>query len=290
MNLRDLTAAVSVLLLGIAGLAHAQTPTPAERASAATYQRVPAEQAAELKVGNRPIVTFRSQFLSRVPSIGLQDGGQVHGLFSAQANTADYGLGSNLNTSYAGSRVGVTGAFAARRIGDIRVGCGVDSHAAVTRFLGVRSDVLMPDRLPETGFRQYGAQATVNWLPGSNHHVLASYRRGYQDRGQRYDQLLGGDGNLVADLRDLTLDLFFARYERIGAGWFDEASITGSEDFVDAVTSTASTPRPWVRSRTTAVVASRRSTRPRPPARVTIAVVHSRRSIPMRLTGTTRKR
>ena len=168
------------------------------------------------------------QFLSRVPSIGLQDGGQVHGLFSAQANTADYGLGSNLNTSYAGSRVGVTGAFAARRIGDIRVGGGVDSHAAVTRFLGVRSDVLMPDHLPETGFRQYGAQATVNWLPGSNHHVLASYRRGYQDRGKRYDQLLGGDGNLVADLRDLTLDLFFARYERIGAGWFDEVSVTGS--------------------------------------------------------------
>ncbi len=42
------------------------------------------------------------QFLSRVPSIGLQDGGQVHGLFSAQANTADYGLGSNLNSLVCG--------------------------------------------------------------------------------------------------------------------------------------------------------------------------------------------
>ncbi len=68
MNLRDLTAAVSVLLLGIAGLAHAQTPTPAEGATAATYERVPAGQAAELKVGNRPIITFRSQFLSRLPA------------------------------------------------------------------------------------------------------------------------------------------------------------------------------------------------------------------------------
>ena len=58
--------------------------------------------------------------------------------------------------------------------------------------------------------------------------MLASYRRGQQDDGKRYDQLLGGDGNLVADLRDLTLDLFFVRYERIGAGWFDEVSVTGS--------------------------------------------------------------
>jgi hemoglobin/transferrin/lactoferrin receptor protein len=168
------------------------------------------------------------QFLSRVPSIGLRAGDQVHGLFSAQANTADYGIGSNLTASYAASRVGFTGALAARRIGDIRVGGGIDSHAAVTRFLGVPSNVLMDERLPETGFLQYGGQATVNWLPSTDHHVLASYRRGYQDRGKRYDQLLGGDGNLVADLRDLSLDLFFLRYERIGAGWFDEMSVTGS--------------------------------------------------------------
>jgi hemoglobin/transferrin/lactoferrin receptor protein len=168
------------------------------------------------------------QFLSRVPSIGLRDGDRVHGLFSAQANSVDYGIGSNLTASYAASRVGFTGAFAARRIDDIRVGGGIDSHAAVTRFLGVPSNVLMDEHLPETGFRQYGAQATVNWVLGTNNHVLASYRRGYQDRGKRYDQLLGGDGNLVADLRDLSLDLFFLRYERIGAGWFDEMSFTGS--------------------------------------------------------------
>src|SRR6188472_2126131 len=67
MTSRDLTAAVSVLLLGITDLARAQTPaTPG--GAAATYERVPAEQAAELKVGNRPILTFRSQFLSRPPA------------------------------------------------------------------------------------------------------------------------------------------------------------------------------------------------------------------------------
>src|SRR6185436_21053600 len=45
-----------------------------------------------------------------------------------------------------------------------------------------------------------------------------------QADGKRYDQLIGGDGNLVADLRDLTLDLFQVKVVRQGLGPFDEAS------------------------------------------------------------------
>ena len=40
---------------------------------------------------------------------------------------------------------------------EIRPGKGIDSHAAVTRFLGVSSDTLMDARLPDTEFAQYGA-------------------------------------------------------------------------------------------------------------------------------------
>ena len=57
---------------------------------------------------------------------------------------------------------------------------------------------------------------------------MLQYLRHTPGRGRRYDQLLGGDGNLIADLRDLTLDFFYARYERIGAGWFDDASVAYS--------------------------------------------------------------
>src|SRR4029450_13996757 len=110
-------------------------------------------------------------------------------------------------------RVGALFAGAARRIGDLRVGGGVDSHAAVTRFLGVPSNVLMPAHLPETGFQQYGGQGALHWPPGANDHLVTSYRHGRQNDGKRYDQLLGGDGNLIADLQDLTLDLLYARYE-----------------------------------------------------------------------------
>ena len=52
--------------------------------------------------------------------------------------------------------------------------------------------------------------------------------RTHQDGGKRYDQLLGGDGNLISELNDLSLDLFSARLERLGAGWFDDASLTYS--------------------------------------------------------------
>ena len=41
--------------------------------------------------------------------------------------------------------------------------------------------------------------------------------RTVQDGGERYDQLLGGDGNLISELNDLSLDLFSARLERLGA-------------------------------------------------------------------------
>src|SRR5581483_9148114 len=168
------------------------------------------------------------QFLSRVPAIGVAGRRPFGGLVAATGNTADAGVGANFTGSYAAPRLGLLAAAAGRRIGDLRVGGGVDSHAAVTRFLGVPSNVLMPSHLPDTGFRQYGAQVSMNWLPGENAHVVASYRRGQQDGGKRYDQLLGGDGNLLADLRDLTLDLFYVRYERLNTGWFDSLSTTGS--------------------------------------------------------------
>lgn len=168
------------------------------------------------------------QFLSRMPSIGITNGRRFGGLFSAGGNTADESIGANFTGSYAGSRFGLLFAGAGRRIGDLRVGGGIDSHAAATRFFGVPSNLLMPEHLPDTGFKQHGVQGTFSWIPGANNHVVASYRRGRQDDGKRYDQLLGGDGNLIADLKDLSLDLFFTRYERADVGWFDSASVTFS--------------------------------------------------------------
>src|SRR4029450_4868747 len=49
-----------------------------------------------------------------------------------------------------------------------------------------------------------------------------------RDGPTRWDQLLGGDGNLIAELNDLQLDLFYVRVESLSAGVFDRASATYS--------------------------------------------------------------
>jgi hemoglobin/transferrin/lactoferrin receptor protein len=86
----------------------------------------------------------------------------------------------------------------------------------------------MDEWLPDTGFEQFGGVLRANWAinPGSS--FVASYQRTSQDGGQRYDQLLGGDGNLIADLNDLSLDLLSARFERLGIGPFAHATVTYS--------------------------------------------------------------
>jgi outer membrane receptor protein involved in Fe transport len=168
------------------------------------------------------------QFLSRTPILASDGRPRVSGMLGLAAGTADRVGGANLVGSYSRARFAATVNVAARQAGEMRPGGGIDSHAAVTRFFGVRSDRLMAERLPDTGFRQYGGTARANWSPGSGSQVVLHYTRSRQDKGRRYDQLLGGDGNLLADLRGLTLDLFYARFERIGAGAFDHAAVTYS--------------------------------------------------------------
>lgn len=159
------------------------------------------------------------QFLSPVPIFSATGAGVFHNLFALRANSADQSFGGHLMSGYSTGRFGLFVNLSGRRINNIRPGGGIDSHAAVTRFLGVRSDVLMPGRLPDTAFTQYGGLVKVNWAPTSSDQLIVYYARGQQDGARRYDQLLGGDGNLIADLRDLRLDLGYVKYNRVGAGW-----------------------------------------------------------------------
>lgn len=165
------------------------------------------------------------QFLSRPPALRVPGGARWGGTIGASGGTAHSNGGGNLLLSYMGPSVGVTASVTGRKTGLYRAGKGIDSHAAVTRFFGIPSTELMGERLPDTGFDQYGTSLRSNWVPNPSTHVVASYMRTKQDGGKRYDQLLGGDGNLISDLNGLVLDLFSARVERLGVGWFDEGSI-----------------------------------------------------------------
>ncbi|HKX26719.1 MAG TPA: TonB-dependent receptor, partial [Blastocatellia bacterium] len=99
--------------------------------------------------------------------------------------------------------------------------------AAVARFFGIRSD-LFGERSTDTAFTQYGGLIKLNYKPGANEQLSVHYNRSQIDGGKRFDQTLGGDGNLIADLRNFMLDFLYGRYERFDAGPFDAVAISYS--------------------------------------------------------------
>jgi outer membrane receptor protein involved in Fe transport len=164
------------------------------------------------------------QYLVRTPAFSPA-GAQSGASWSTQFNSGDLGFGSDLTGRYARPDVSLQATLQGRRINDLRPGRGIDSHNAVTRFFGLPSDVAIGDRLPDTSFTQYGGSFKAVWAATARDELVAAYMRGQQDGGKRYDQLLGGDGNLVADLRNFMLDLGYLRYSRRQLGPFDRATL-----------------------------------------------------------------
>src|SRR4030095_14705986 len=167
------------------------------------------------------------QFLTKTPTLA-PNGSKVGGEVSVSGTTMYQGGGGNASLSWGTSKFGLFAGGGARKVGELRPGGGIDSHAAVTRFLGVSSDVLMDDRLPNTGFDQFSGMVKGNWTPSSRTQVVSAYTATRRDKAHRYDQELGGDGNLISELNDMTLDLFYTRLERHGLGWFDHGAFTYS--------------------------------------------------------------
>ncbi len=165
------------------------------------------------------------QFLSR--PLTLSGGGhRVSGLVGTRFSSADVGYGSDLNVTWASETLAAQGTLYGGRANTLRAGGGDDSHNAVTRFLGLDAGPVLDDEhLPDTAFTTYGGSLRLSWALSPAAQLTASYRRGQQDGGKRYDQLLGGDGNLVADLRNLMMDLASVRFQRRRLGWLDQVEV-----------------------------------------------------------------
>lgn len=163
------------------------------------------------------------QLLSRQPSYGF-DTDRFHGEYNTFYGSADHSFGGNTLMTYGTRRVGLLGNLFSRRVNTLRPGRGIDSHSAINRFFGLPSDIVGIERLTDTGFTQYGANFQLNFSPTERQNLSFRYQRSQQDGGKRYDQLLGGDGNLIADLKNLMLDFGYLRYTRVGAGPFDNMS------------------------------------------------------------------
>ena len=165
-------------------------------------------------------------FVSQAPRYGNINR-EFHGKGGFFYTSPTNGFGGNSLFTYGTRTYGLLLNMNGRRISTLRPGDGLDYHAAVTRFLGLPSDVF-GTRLPDTGFTQYGTLMRASFNLDDNTQLLVSYARNQQDNGKRYDQLLGGDGNNIADLRNLMTDTFYVRLFRQNLGFFDNGSFTFS--------------------------------------------------------------
>ena len=165
-------------------------------------------------------------FISQAPRYGNANG-EFHGHTNVFYTSATNGFGGNALLSYGRRNYGFLVNVNGRRISTLRPADGLDYHAAVTRFFGLPSDIF-GKRLPDTGFTQYGGLLRTNFNLDDKTQLLFSYSRNQQDNGKRYDQLLGGDGNNFADLRNLMTDTFYARLFRQNLWIFDNGSFTFS--------------------------------------------------------------
>ncbi|MDX2032996.1 MAG: TonB-dependent receptor [Blastocatellia bacterium] len=168
-----------------------------------------------------------AQLVTRQPQFGFSSP-ELHGEFNTFYTSADHSFGSNALLTYGTEKFGALANLMGRRVNTLRPGGGIDSHSAITRFLGLRSDVDGSERLPDTAFTQYGGTFKAAYAPTSDQQLSFYYQRGQQDGGKRYDQMLGGDGNLIAELRNLMLDFAYGRYFKQGVGFFDNLSATVS--------------------------------------------------------------
>jgi outer membrane receptor for ferrienterochelin and colicin len=153
---------------------------------------------------------------------------EIHGQFGLQFGSADASGGSSFKVGIGNQKFNLTTAGFFTRVNDLRAGGGIDSHAAVTRFLGISSKVL-GDRLQDTGFTQYGGEARLSFKPTFDQQFTFTYLRNDLQNTRRYDQLNGGNGNLIQGFDPQTFDFVYARYQKQQVGFFD--SLTGTFSF-----------------------------------------------------------
>lgn len=105
------------------------------------------------------------------------------------------------------------------RMNDIRAGGGIDSHSAITRFLGQPS-TLIGTRQPATAFDQGGGYAVADLRAGASGTIHALYMHQSQAGVSRYDRVMGGEGLFASGFDPQTLDFGILRYSRPDVGGF----------------------------------------------------------------------
>lgn len=150
---------------------------------------------------------------------------QINGSLQIDGTSANEGFGGQADVAFRGSRGGFRVGGERRRVGDLRPGGGIDSHSAVTTFLGLSSKIL-GDRQEATAFDMGGGFAVLDLSPAAGSMLHGLYLHNTQTGASRYDRVLGGAGLYSSGFEPQTLDFALARYENANLGKFDGLSAT----------------------------------------------------------------
>ena len=134
---------------------------------------------------------------------------------------------SDAAVSFTRNRMSLRGSASFGSVDDLRPGAEIDSHSAVTRYLGIPSSVI-GDKLENTGYSTKAVSAAAQLPIKSSGQLSLSYRRSDQEDAHRYDQEIGGNGRYRSEFGPQQLDFGFVRFETAKAGWLDSVSATVS--------------------------------------------------------------
>ena len=150
-------------------------------------------------------------------------GMRVSGALGGLVGSADRSAVVDATALIQGPRAALQIGASTRRLDDLRPGRARDSHAAVTRFLGLPSDTV-DTRLRNTGFEQRGVQLIGRTRLGRGF-LHTAYLHEQQFGVHRYDRELGGDGQYRAEFAPQRLDVAVVQYERQAAGPLDDVRV-----------------------------------------------------------------
>jgi hemoglobin/transferrin/lactoferrin receptor protein len=196
---------------------------------------VPLQSASSVEVVNGPAsVQYGSDglggtinVLTSSPAFTIKNT-EVHGQFGLLFGSADLSSGSNFKVSIGNNKISAVLGGLFTRANDVRPGDNIDSRSVVTRFFGISSKVL-GDRLQDTAFTQYGGEARIFFKPSVDQQISFHYLRSDIRGNRRYDQLNGGNGNLLQGFEPQTLDFIYTRYQKQQLGFID--NLTGTFSF-----------------------------------------------------------
>jgi outer membrane receptor protein involved in Fe transport len=151
----------------------------------------------------------------------------VRGTLGATLGSANELATSDVAAGYLKNGVSLRASASLGTVSDLRAGGGIDSHSAVTRFLGIPSSHA-GDKLENTGYSTKGFSGAARLPLGGSRSLSLSYRRSDQDDSHRYDQEIGGNGRYRSEFGPQQLDFGFARFESATQKFFDEVSATVS--------------------------------------------------------------